>query len=659
MEERMNRLRGAALALACAGVVYGQANLSVMLPERTRLLQDQRVDLVLELRGGTGSNLRVTANGADITSRFGEPTRVDLDCNGTQDSVYRANLVGFDEPGTVHLIATVTAGGQTLRALKDIEVRPFSVPAKARNIVLFIGDAMGTAYRDAGRIVGRSVETVPGVGGFREGFFDKLQEMDRMPVSGMVMTYASDRIIPDSANTATAWASGNKTFEGALGVFADGTDCVWRAATNAASLGSALDNPRLETLWEYLKRKYNYRTGIVSNAFITDATPAGQGAHTATRQYTFEVARQYFENPMLGNQPGFDLILGGGKEDFDPDIRLDGRDLVKEFQAKGYKFISTATELNTITGANAKVLGLFRRPNTVARASTGIRPTANGNMDTAYDKLQLPRPASEPTPDFGDWKDQPFLDVMTQKAIEALAGPDGSQPFVLMVEGALIDKQSHPNHAAGVVWDVIELDKSVGVARNWARKRATPDTLLLVTADHDQSMSIIGVNSITDADLTDRATAFNVTVNSPAGDQKTKVMKDAYSNVRASYGYFNSGGDPNTSGIEGVANWSYQNIYNEGFPDYIDRNGDGYPENQQAGDKGRLRISVGFRTGNHTGSSVPVTAEGPGAFLFTGYMDQTDIMFKMATSLTGDTAEGDAFVKNVLTNPKYPATFGK
>jgi alkaline phosphatase len=37
-----------------------------------------------------------------------------------------------------------------------------------------------------------------------------------MPVSGMVMTYALDRVVPDSANAATAWACGNKTIEGAL-----------------------------------------------------------------------------------------------------------------------------------------------------------------------------------------------------------------------------------------------------------------------------------------------------------------------------------------------------------------------------------------------------------------------------------------------------------
>ena len=70
----------------------------------------------------------------------------------------------------------------------------------------------------------------------------------------------------------------------------------------------------------------------------------------------------------------------------------------------------------------------------------------------------------------------------------------------------------------------------------------------------------------------------------------------------------------------------------DGFPDYDDANGDGYPENTN-----QYRISVGYRTGSHTGSSVPVTAEGPGALLFTGYYDQTDIFFKMARVLSSET----------------------
>ena len=65
------------------------------------------------------------------------------------------------------------------------------------------------------------------------------------------------------------------------------------------------DNPRIETFLEYLKRLYHYRTGNLSTAFMADATPAAQGSHVATRGATFEIARQYLENPMLRWLSGF------------------------------------------------------------------------------------------------------------------------------------------------------------------------------------------------------------------------------------------------------------------------------------------------------------------------------------------------------------------
>jgi alkaline phosphatase len=73
---------------------------------------------------------------------------------------------------------------------------------------------------------------------------------------------------------------------------------------------------------------------------------------------------------------------------------------------------------------------------------------------------------------------------------------------------------------------------------------------------------------------------------------------------------------------------------------------------------GLRRLAVGFRTGDHTGSSVPVTAEGPGALLFTGYMDQTDIMFKMATAISTDTSALDSTV-DLLKSSLFPSSFGK
>ena len=79
-----------------------------------------------------------------------------------------------------------------------------------------------------------------------------------------------------------------------------------------------------------------------------------------------------------------------------------------------------------------------------------------------------------------------------------------------MVEGASIDKQSHPNQAAGTIWDTIEFDKAVGVARAWAAKRNPKDTLIVVTADHDQSMSIIGVSNTPDAEYFNRTKSEKV-----------------------------------------------------------------------------------------------------------------------------------------------------
>jgi alkaline phosphatase len=493
---------------------------------------------------------------------------------------------------------------------------------------LFIGDGMGTSYRDAARIVSRSVETKPGVAGLREGFFDRWLEMDQMPVTGLVMTYGFAALVPDSAETGTHWSSGNKPLTGTLAAFPDGTDCRWRKPGQPDALDAIRDNPRIESLLEYLKRLYGYRTGDISTAFITDATPAAQGSHVATREATFEVARQYLQNPMLDGKPAFDLIFGGGKEDFDPDVRADGRDLVTEFERSGYRFLSTATELRALKTSDRETLGLFRRPNQVKTGPSGLRATTNGNMEPAYDKLGLlgranQRPGSEPLPDFGKWTDQPFLEDMTAKAIELLSGPSRAEPFALQIEGALIDKESHANHAAGTIWDTIELDHAVGVARKWAKAHPERPTLILVTGDHDQTLSIIGAVEISDADLTNRE---------PVSSGNQNVYRDAVTNLRSNLGA--SALPPEVT----------RRAQPAGLPDYQDIDGDGYPENREVNGKGRKRIDVGFRTGGHAGSSLPITAEGPGAGLFMGYMDQTDIFFRSAQALSEDLKALDKLV---------------
>ena len=659
------------LAAFCGSVWAQSPSLRILLPERTRLLQNQQFDLVLEVRNASSvSNLRVTAGSVDLTQNFTGAAPAQLDCDNSQDWVLRANLQTLDIPGTITLTATATAGSATVTDKRTIQVVEFNaIGSRRRNVILFIGDAMGTAYRDAARLVSRAIVDSTGKNSFRDGYFDNLLEMDKMPVSGMSMTYGTDSIVPDSANTGSAWATGNKTYLNAVNVFTDGTDCRWRfnGQQNAANLGAILDNPRVENLWQYLKRRFGYQTGIVSTAAITDATPAVEGAYSGYRQTRTEIARQYRENPMLNGIPAFDVILGGGADPFTAAGRagVDRRDLVGEFRNLGYKFVTTATDLKAVTGG--PLLGLFKGSASPATSSNGIA-TADVNMDVAYDKLGLQRPASEGAVSLGSFNDQSMLDLMTQKAIASLSqGRFGETPFILMVEGASIDKQSHPNNAAGTIWDTIELDKAIGVARSWAAARDQRDTLIIVTADHDQSMSIIGVSNVPDAEYFDAAKTQKVNWTSAQGAQDITIYGDAYANARAGIPVINSSTTAANNGGTAYMPATFKATATADKPEtdtYSTYSGstayklgaNGYPVNSGAGIR---RIAVGFRTGDHTGSSVPVTAEGPGALLFTGYMDQSDIFFKMAAAISSDTTDMDKSLAAMTANPGIVKTSGK
>lgn len=647
----MKHFRAALLFLLFTACAFAQARIKFALPERVRLLEDQRVDLVIEARDINAGTLAVTANGADITRLFRGPVAANLDCDGTQDAVWRADLVSFATPGWVRIIATLESAQGRVQTISDVVIQPFSKLEK-KNVILFVGDGMTQAWIDAGRLVSRSTETVPGVSGLREGYFDRLLEMDRMPISGSILTIGQDKVIPDSAPTATALAAGNKTFDGAISTFADGTDCAFGTGAVDATKQFALDNPRVESIAEYLKRRFGYRIGIVTTSNLPDATPSAFGAHTGDRDMAFEIVAQFIKNPLLGDMPSADVFMGGGGESFNPTVRIDSRDIISEFKAQGYQVVRTATELRELDRGASKVLGIFKEVPATPHSSR-VRPSASSVMNVAYDKLKLTRPGSEPLPNFNNWTDQPFLDVMTQKAIEILAGPDGNQPFFLMVEAASIDKQSHSNHPAGATWDVIEFDKAIGVGRAWAAARKQPDTLMVVTADHGQPMLLIGAGPVSDADYFDR-TGFATTMTSPRGTLNLTIYKDGNHNTRAAVPYGSVGGKTGPPTAENIDVYGYF-----GLPDYIDADGDGYPENVASKGKGSVRLAYGFRTGNHVSITMPVMAQGPGSLLFTGVYDQTDIPLKIAAALATNTSDLDRAIEKMVNSADFPRTPGK
>jgi alkaline phosphatase len=191
----------------------------------------------------------------------------------------------------------------------------------------------------------------------------------------------------------------------------------------------------------------------VTTSGITDATPAAFAAHVPHRSDEAEVAAQELRF-------GVDVLLGGRKQFFLLEAqggrRKDGRDLVEEARRAGYVVVGTGKELQQAAGG--KILGLF----------------SMGNMAYEIDRART---------------EEPSLAEMAAKTLEVLArNPKG---FFVMIEGGRIDHAAHRNDAAATIRDTLAFDEAVGVALDFQRRN--PDTLLIVTADHETGgMAIIG-----------------------------------------------------------------------------------------------------------------------------------------------------------------------
>ena len=115
------------------------------------------------------------------------------------------------------------------------------------------------------------------------------------------MTHSIDSFITDSANSATALYSGHKSTVNALGVYAD---------TSA----DPFDDPKFESIVEMFVRLTGGKTGIVSTAFIADATPAAFTVHTRDRGEYGAVIDSFIHgvvNYTWTEWPGYDVIFGG------------------------------------------------------------------------------------------------------------------------------------------------------------------------------------------------------------------------------------------------------------------------------------------------------------------------------------------------------------
>ncbi|MET1756343.1 alkaline phosphatase [Novosphingobium sp. RD2P27] len=358
-------------------------------------------------------------------------------------------------------------GARRLRGdMADTYAR-LTAPAEVRNVILLIGDGMG----DSEITVARNY--AEGAGGFFKG-------IDALPFTGQYTHYALDRetgkpaYVTDSAASATAWASGVKTYNGAIGVDIHG-------------------KPH-KTLIE-LAKAAGIATGDVSTSEIQDATPAALIAHVAQRKCYGPVAtsakcpQNALENGGAGSiteqmlDTRADLVLGGGAATFAETAkagRWKNRTLAQQASDRGFHIVRDAAELDAVTQADDRrpLIGVFSPGNMPVRW-TGPRASHHGNIDQ-------PAVTCQPNPERN--ASLPTLAGMTRKAIALLK--DKPKGFFLQVEGASIDKQDHAANPCGQIGETVDLDEAVQVALEYAK--ADGHTLVIVTADHAHTSQIVG-----------------------------------------------------------------------------------------------------------------------------------------------------------------------
>ncbi len=267
-------------------------------------------------------------------------------------------------------------------------------------------------------------------------------------------------------------------------------------------------------------------------------------------------------------------------------------------------------------------------------------------MNVSFDKINGRRGTTSIVNDYG-FPNQPMLDEMADKAIKVLANnnPNG---FVLMVEGASIDKQAHLMDSDRWIEETIEFDRAVKVAQDFAK--LNPDTLVIVTADHEcGGAAIIGASvgtthTVADVGTYQAAKFPKYTISADGYPVTTDIagkMLIGYGGNADRYETWQSNEQPSQDSQQPFVGQSPLNNYNCGA--------NANPGTQcmsatNVANVGPVRnISSGYLVvgqvpgdqGVHTATDIPLSAFGRGASLFTGVMDNTDVFFKMGQAVLG------------------------
>ncbi|HRQ88284.1 MAG TPA: alkaline phosphatase [Bacteroidia bacterium] len=282
----------------------------------------------------------------------------------------------------------------------------------AKNIVFMVSDGMNHGALSLARLF-RANE------GGGETHWSRLYR-EQPVVRALVETFSANSCVTDSAAAASAWGGGKRVNNGTLNVLPDGTP-----------------TRTLHQKFQAAGRK----TGLVTTATITHATPAGFAVNFDSRGDEAQIAEQYLERQV-------DILLGGGRKFYSPELR-------EKYAKADYALVESRDALlSQPVEKDKRLLGLFY----------------DGHLPYSIDRHHVDELKQS----------VPTLAEMTKAALDRLSpDPNG---FLLMVEGARIDHAGHANDAAASIHDQLAFDEAIGTAAEFAAQH--PDTLVILTTDH-------------------------------------------------------------------------------------------------------------------------------------------------------------------------------
>jgi alkaline phosphatase len=308
-------------------------------------------------------------------------------------------------------IVAVFAASETNRPKPSVE---------HKNLIIMIGDGFGPASVT----MGRTCKGAP-------------LNLDSYQ-TGMIRTRSSQSWVTDSAAGATSYSCGIRTYNAAIAVDDDHVPCG--------------------TIFEAARAK-GMALGAVVTSRVTHATPAAFTSHAVERDDEDFIAEQQLTQ-------GLDVLLGGGRNFFDPTVRPDGKDLIQQAKDDGYTVVLSKQDFETYSG-DGPLFGLFSK----------------SHMDYEIDRVR------EQT--------QPSLVDMTRKALDILSKKTNG--FILLVEGSRIDHAGHGNDGAAHVQEILSYDEAAKLCFDFAM--SSQNTLVVSTADHETG----GMSLALQLDVTEEA----------------------------------------------------------------------------------------------------------------------------------------------------------